>query len=52
MAEKEIESGIWVLMMEQIRVVSDILVQEYLLNLDLNCDAVVIPKISQKLGDR
>ena len=51
-AEEEIESGIWVLMMEQIRVVSVILVQEYLLNLDLDCDAVVIPKISQKLGDR
>ena len=35
MAEKEIESGIWVLMMEQIRVVKVVLVQEYSLISDL-----------------
>ena len=47
MAEKEIESRIW-LLMEQIRVVSVILVQEYLLlNSDLDATLLFYPKYLQ-----
>ena len=53
-AEEEIESGIWVLMMEQIRVVSVILVQEYLsaklgLRLRCSCSTQNISKIRRPI---
>ena len=53
-AEEEIESGIWVLMMEQIRVVSVMLVQEYLsaklgLRLRCSCSTQNISKIRRPI---